>query len=90
MSFSLLPGASVSRNNMLFVGLLTPVFALFLELKLIPLTIGDFDLSKFADDRRWALLIGTIAGIGEKGLCPSGRTRAKSAGAGLALAGVQR
>ena len=54
--------------RMFFVGLLTAVFALFLQLKLIPLTIGDFDLSKFADDPTWALLIGVIAGIGEKGL----------------------
>ncbi len=54
--------------RVLFVGLLTSVFALFLQLRLIPLKIGEFDLSTFADNRTWALLIGVVAGIGEKGL----------------------
>jgi hypothetical protein len=54
--------------RMLFVGLLTSVFGLFLQLKLIPLKIVEFDLSTFAVDPTWALLIGVIAGIGEKGL----------------------
>jgi hypothetical protein len=54
--------------RMLFVGFLASVFALFLQLKLIPLKIGEFDLSTFADRPTWALLIGVIAGIGEKAL----------------------
>jgi hypothetical protein len=64
------PASRRQKDRMLFVGLLTSVFALFLQLKLIPLKIGDFDLWTFANDgnRTWALLIGVIAGIGEKGL----------------------
>jgi hypothetical protein len=52
--------------RMLFVGCISSVFALFLQLKLIPLTIAEFDLATFAEHPPWALLIGVIAGISEK------------------------
>ncbi|HET7877057.1 MAG TPA: hypothetical protein VFN71_16155 [Methylomirabilota bacterium] len=54
--------------RVLFVGCLTSVLALFLQLKILSLAIGGVDLAAFPDHIGWALVLGVIAGIGEKAL----------------------
>jgi hypothetical protein len=55
--------------RMAFVGALAILFALFLKLKLLSLSIGDLDLADFATGRIGAgLALGAISGIGEKAI----------------------
>lgn len=52
--------------RLLFVGLLALALALFLQLELLSISIVNAQLSKFAESAGMALLLGLIAGIGEK------------------------
>ena len=65
--------------RMLFVALVALVFALFLQLKIISVTIASFDLSKFSENMGWALAIGVIAGIAERSLSVQLIERAQNA-----------
>lgn len=52
--------------RMLFVGALASIVALFLQLKILTMAIGNVDLFTFPENLTVALLLGLIAGIGEK------------------------
>jgi hypothetical protein len=52
--------------RMVFVGILAAAFALFLQLKILSVTIAGFDLAKFPTDIGWALALGLVAGVGER------------------------
>jgi hypothetical protein len=54
--------------RMLFVGIFACVFALFLQLKILSLAIGDINFSDFATMIGLALALGVILGVGEKTL----------------------
>ena len=56
--------------RMVFVGLLSATFALFLQLGILSLKIADKDLASFPDPDKigLALVIGVVAGIGERAL----------------------
>ena len=54
--------------RILFVGVLASVFALFLELKILSLTVAGFDLATFSTNISLALAIGVVAGIGERAM----------------------
>lgn len=54
--------------RMLFVVILACVVGLFLQNNLLTLKIGGVDLNKFSDNWAVALLLGFVAGIGEKAL----------------------
>jgi hypothetical protein len=54
--------------RMLFVGVLAAVFALFLNLQVLSVTLGSADLVQFTENIGVALLLGLIAGISEKAL----------------------
>jgi hypothetical protein len=51
---------------MLFVAASAAVFALFLHLSIITIKIGNVDLASFAASKSVALLVGFIAGIGQR------------------------
>jgi hypothetical protein len=52
--------------RMLFVAAVALAFALFLHLSIITIKIGTIDLATFMDRRSVALLLGFIAGIGQR------------------------
>jgi hypothetical protein len=54
--------------RMIFVAVLASVFALFLKLGIVPVTVAGFDLATFPASIGWALAIGVVAGIGERAL----------------------
>lgn len=54
--------------RMLFVAVFASIFALFLQLKILSLAIGDVDLGSFAGSLGLALVLGVVLGIGEKAL----------------------
>jgi hypothetical protein len=54
--------------RLFFVGLLASILALFLSLKVLALKIGSLDLSTFETSPGAALLVGLIAGVGERKL----------------------
>ena len=54
--------------RMLFVGVLASMFALFLNLQVLSVTIGSADLAQFTENIGVALVVGLIAGISEKAL----------------------
>ena len=63
--------------RLLFVGLLAMTFGLFLQLGIIPIKIGEVSLKTFNAMPQWALLLGIIAGVGERALSMQLLTRAK-------------
>jgi hypothetical protein len=63
--------------RLLFVGLLAMAFGLFLQLGIIPINIDKVPLATFSASPQWALFLGIIAGVGEKGLSMQLLTRAK-------------
>jgi hypothetical protein len=54
--------------RMLFVGILAGAFALFLDLSVLSMKIGNLDLADFNKSVGVAILVGFIAGIGERAL----------------------
>lgn len=54
--------------RMLFVGLFACIFALFLQKKILSLSIGEINFSDFATNVGLALALGVILGVGEKTL----------------------
>jgi hypothetical protein len=54
--------------RMLFVGILSGAFALLLDLSVLSIKIGNLDLADFSRSVGAAILVGFIAGIGERGL----------------------
>lgn len=54
--------------RMLFVALVAAVFALFLHLSIVKITIGDVDLASFDNSISVALLVGFVAGISQRAL----------------------
>jgi hypothetical protein len=63
--------------RMLFVAVLGSVFALFLQLNALSVSIGSVDLSKFSEGVRPALLLGVITGISERAVSTQVIERAK-------------
>ena len=63
--------------RLLFVGLLAMTFGLLLQLGIIPINIDNVSLATFSASPQWALFLGIIAGVGEKGLSMQLLTRAK-------------
>jgi hypothetical protein len=54
--------------RMLFVAAIASIFALFLQLKILSLSIGTADLATFASSVSLALVLGLVSGVGEKAL----------------------
>jgi hypothetical protein len=54
--------------RMLFVGILAGAFALFLDLSVLSIMIGNLDFADFNKSVGVAILVGFIAGIGERTL----------------------
>ncbi len=54
--------------RMLFVGILGGAFALFLDLSILSIKIGNFDFADFNKSAGAAILVGFVAGIGERAL----------------------
>jgi hypothetical protein len=54
--------------QMLFVGILAGAFALFLDFSVLSIKIGNLDLADFNKSVGVAILVGFIAGIGERTL----------------------
>lgn len=54
--------------RMLFVGIVAGIFALFLDLSVLTITIGDIDFSSFNKSVREAIFVGFVSGIGERAL----------------------
>jgi hypothetical protein len=63
--------------RILFVGILSLIFALLLNAALISVKIGGADLTAFTNDTAVALVVGLVAGIGEKALSVQLLERAK-------------
>jgi len=67
--------------RMFFVGVLASIFALFLQLNILPMSVANISLSSFSDPDYigWAIAIGVIAGIGERALSVQLIARAQNA-----------